>query len=141
MSERFMKYVNKTPTCWLWTGSSNRKGYGWFRLGKVMNSHRAAWLLFKGQISAGQFVCHSCDVPACVNPDHLFLGTNRDNVRDAVLKGRTRKRTSRAMSEEAAMLRIAGWSYKRIAEHLRVSTMTAWALLNSPPKYLREPER
>lgn len=91
--ERFWSKVNKTPTCWLWVGFTNRKGYGCFRPlgGRSVNpilAHRYAWTVYKGQIPDGFCVLHSCDVPNCVRVDHLFLGTNLDNVKDCMQKGR-----------------------------------------------------
>lgn len=81
--------------CILWTGSTCRRGYGIVGVGGrkagVASSHRVAWMLTNGPIPDGLFVCHRCDNPPCVNPDHLFLGTNQDNVDDMVAKGRNRK--------------------------------------------------
>lgn len=79
--------------CWIWIGtelSSRRKGgYGTIGLngGKVL-AHRLSWSVFNGEISDGLFVCHHCDTPSCVRPDHLFLGTHQDNMRDMVRKER-----------------------------------------------------
>ena len=75
--------------CWLWTELLTTNGYGRFYMdGSVVRAHRAAWLLFRGSIPNGMFVCHHCDVPCCVNPNHLFIGTPRDNYIDMVKKGR-----------------------------------------------------
>jgi hypothetical protein len=78
--------------CWLWTNSTGRDGYGKISIqGKTIRAHRWSWEIHKGY-SPGQLqVLHRCDVPLCVNPDHLFLGTNQDNVRDRELKGRGHK--------------------------------------------------
>lgn len=78
--------------CWLWTGSPGAGGYGVLVTGrKTMKAHRASWIVHRGPIPDGCKVCHRCDTPACVNPDHLFLGSQRDNVHDMVRKGRCQK--------------------------------------------------
>jgi HNH endonuclease len=78
-----------TTGCWLWTGSVNRDGYGGLSIGgKTRRASRVSWELHYGPIPNGMLVCHRCDTPACVNPDHLFLGSARDNAHDAVAKGR-----------------------------------------------------
>ena len=91
--ERFWYHVNKTDGCWEWTGYRDKVGYGRFKMGtkKVFMSHRAAYTLFKGPIPDGLLVCHRCDNPSCVNPDHLFLGTHLDNNLDCVNKDRKGK--------------------------------------------------
>lgn len=77
-------------SCWLWTGKSkHRFGYGFINNGgRVELTHRVAWTLANGEIPAGLQVLHSCDVPSCCNPAHLFIGTASDNVQDMVSKGR-----------------------------------------------------
>ena len=76
--------------CWLWNASVNQKGYGQFgwSTGKSRLAHRAAWEIHFGPVPDGLCVLHKCDVPSCVNPNHLFLGTNADNKADCVAKGR-----------------------------------------------------
>ena len=87
--QRFWKYVEKTDSCWLWTGAKIGNGYGHITVKRQsIKTHRFSWELHYGAIPAGMFVCHRCDVKACVRPDHLFLGTNQDNQLDAVAKGR-----------------------------------------------------
>lgn len=89
---RFWQKVRKTPTCWIWTGAilRARGGYGAFDIrGNGENkAHRASWVIAFGPIPNGLFVLHRCDTPSCVNPAHLFLGTNADNMRDMAQKGR-----------------------------------------------------
>lgn len=91
--DRFWAKVVKTDSCWPWTASKANKGYGAFgfrRDGRsvTVKAHRFSWELHNGPIPDGLCVLHRRDVPACVNPDHLFLGTKRDNNADMVAKGR-----------------------------------------------------
>ena len=75
--------------CWIWLGSINDFGYGKLTLNsKSVRAHRLSWEQHRGPIPDGLWVLHKCDVPCCVNPDHLFLGTRVDNVRDMFQKGR-----------------------------------------------------
>ena len=87
-AEFWMK-VEKSDGCWLWHGSVNQHGYGHLRFAqKSTHAHRVSWLLVRGPIPPNLQVLHKCDVPACVNPDHLFLGSISDNVQDSVAKKR-----------------------------------------------------
>ena len=93
IEERFWGRVNKGAGCWLWTGHRNDDGYGMIgsggRIGfKMRSTHRLSWELHHGPIPEGMSVLHRCDTPACVRPDHLFIGTQRDNMADASQKGR-----------------------------------------------------
>lgn len=99
-AQKFYRFVERIPIagCWLWAGSVGENGYGRAHSGEygtarstAMGAHRLSWLMHKGPIPDGLQVCHRCDVKACVNPDHLFVGTPLDNIRDCVAKGRARR--------------------------------------------------
>ena len=78
--------------CWLWLGSVNEWGYGTIRIdGKTLLAHRVSWMENRGPIPEENIVCHSCDIPSCLNPDHLWLGTDKENSDDMYRKGRNRQ--------------------------------------------------
>lgn len=82
--------------CWIWIGATTSKGYGMVRrCGVEIKAHRYSWEIHKGAIENGLFVLHRCDVKCCVNPNHLFLGTNADNIKDAANKGKMSRKKER----------------------------------------------
>lgn len=87
--------------CQIWLGSTRRGGYGHMTVAqKSCMAHRLAYEEYVGPIPEGLFVCHRCDTPSCINPDHLFLGTNQDNLSDMVAKGRNVSGAKRPLRDE-----------------------------------------
>lgn len=86
---RFFSYVKIRPDCWLWIGPKRAYRYGkFFFRGKHLAAHRFMYELCHGEIPLGLIICHTCDVPLCVNPKHLYAGTQKDNMRDCIERKR-----------------------------------------------------
>jgi len=81
------RFIKKPSGCWIWNGPVAPDGYGLSGNGKFFRAHRASYILWKGEIPKGMWVLHKCDVPLCVNPDHLYVGSCRQNVKDALDRG------------------------------------------------------
>lgn len=99
--DRWEERVDKSGDCWIWIGARTSHGYGQLRTGnpgRVEMAHRLAWEFYRGPISAGMDICHRCDNPPCVNPDHLFPGNAEANARDMVAKGRKKGGSPKGVS-------------------------------------------
>lgn len=93
LKSKFEEKVIKTDGCWQWTGlKMHKREYGMMvgLDGILMRSHRLSYLIYKGEIKKGLYVLHSCDNPPCTNPEHLFLGTQKENIQDMISKGRAK---------------------------------------------------
>lgn len=126
---RFEKKFTKTDGCWIWNAATDPKGYGAFRYeGKTQIASRVSYQLYKGNVPSGLHVLHTCDNPSCVNPDHLFLGTNDDNVEDRKSKGRRVGRLKvldpKQLEELIAMLGKGDLSYREISRRTSISRET-----------------
>lgn len=96
LSDYFWSLVRTGPGCWEWQGVRGSKGYGIFYVAKQqVRAHRFSYEATHGPIPAGLLICHHCDNPPCVRPDHLFAGTSRENRQDAIAKGRIRRAAPR----------------------------------------------
>lgn len=131
---RFWANVETGRGCWLWSAGKDKDGYGQFWDGKRRTrAHIFSYEAHRGPVPEGALVCHTCDNPSCVRPDHLFVGTNTDNMRDMVSKGRGARRPgeanpmARLTAEQVAYVRagckVRG-DQRRIARELGVSPAT-----------------
>lgn len=129
--QRFEVKIRITPGCWLWTGEKGGKGYGRMTIAKkYLMAHRLSYELYVGPIPSGMIICHTCDNPACVNPDHLWPGTDKTNAEDKMAKGRWAcgKRVpgqelsyARLSDEDVYAIRADGRYLKLISEEYGIS--------------------
>ena len=129
-----IKIDNETE-CWNWTGCRNNKGYGRIRFrNEERLAHRASYELNNGTIPNGMCVCHSCDNRVCINPKHLFLGTNADNSADMVAKGRcnsprgTNVNTCKLTEAEVRAIRCSKLSSYKLAKLYGIGKSQAWLI-------------
>jgi len=137
MEERFWSKVNKTETCWLWTAYCD-KGYGIYRVNKkkIMKAHRYSYIINKGEISENLLVRHTCDVRNCVNPDHLELGTNQDNMNDMKERGRQAKGENGGNAKftaddvrEIRIVAVFGFTNRELAKMYNMGKSTVSSIL------------
>lgn len=137
LKTRLMRFVSPEPNtgCWLWVGHINRTGYGHMRvMGKTVMAHRLSYALLVKEPKK-LHVLHKCDTPCCVNPDHLFLGTNQDNVNDKMSKGRHRGKPQVLTPDQKVVVKnllLTKSSYK-IAPLFGVSSATIRRIRNWSP--------
>jgi hypothetical protein len=132
---RFLGKIRKANGCWEWEGSLDSKGYGVVRMdGKQCVASRVSWEIHVGPIPEGMFICHHCDNPKCVRPDHLFVGSPADNAADAALKGRMRygeKHGRHKLSEEdVRMIRSSRSTTRQLSRDLGVARSLIYAIRN-----------
>lgn len=129
---RFMAYIEKKDSCWIWTGTKNRRGYGKFCLGekKWAVASRVSYELFKGSIEGKLFVCHSCDVPSCVNPDHLWVGSHIENMSDMIDKARHSSKLHFKQVLQLRSLWEKGWSNQNLCNKFQITSGTVSSIVN-----------
>jgi hypothetical protein len=128
--ERFWTYVDKSGDHWLWTGGTTPFGYGNFG---NEGAHRYAWKLTNGPIPEGLFVLHTCDIPQCVYPGHLWLGTPADNMRDKMSKGRGNYESRRGTvltADDVEVIRASPESGAELGRRYGVTRQAIWRVRN-----------
>lgn len=137
---RWDRSFRVTPGCWEWNLYKVPRGYGMFAVKSHMYSaHRVSWMIYNGTIPDNMHICHRCDNPSCVNPDHLWLGTNKDNVDDSVRKGRRFSAAgslngfSKLTENDVIRIRAArasGATCKYIAGKFNINLMYVYDIIN-----------
>lgn len=132
IEERFWNKVSKNGSCWEWTARRNKDGYGEFSSGTQSKAHRYSYELHFGKIPKGVLVLHTCDNSCCVNPNHLYLGTDMDNAIDRMIRDRgargERQGSAKLTEEDVIAIRVkyvpGRYSLQRLANEYKVCTRT-----------------
>lgn len=131
------KYIPEPNSgCWLWTAYVCPRGYGSISPSHhtIVSAHRFSYERYVGPIPPGLHVCHKCDVPSCVNPDHLFVGTNAENRADSVRKGRAargeRHGAARLTEADVLAIRRSDKTLREIAAEYGIARFTAWRVVH-----------
>jgi len=145
LESRFWDKVDKSGDCWEWTACRTHDGYGQFAFKATKPqenryAHRVSWELYNAAVPPGMYVCHSCDNPSCVNPHHLWVGTQRENVADMYLKGRNprqdgvhngrAKLTEEDKTAVRIFYRLGQASYERLGREFGVTGTTIARVVN-----------
>ena len=143
--DRIAENVQIQGDCWIWQGAVGGDGYGVITLGRRQyRAHRISFEIHSGRQADGLLVCHKCDVPLCVNPSHLFLGTHQDNTADMIAKSRramivdlchSNTKVSHSQRMEIRERRNAGESLKQLAADFGVSFQTISAISRGQRNY------
>lgn len=137
LKNRFESKIEKTSSCWLWKGALTRGGYGHIRYKRkdgwcMLRSNRAAWIIYNGEIPKNKHVCHTCDNVLCVNPEHLWLGSNLDNTKDKCSKGRHNWGIKSKINKEiAAKIRQTSGTNKQIGKLFNISATEVSLIKNN----------
>ncbi len=128
IQRRFWAKVNKTDGCWLWIACKATCGYGRFNFrGRINNAHRVSWIITNGEIPNGLWVLHKCDVRLCVNPNHLYLGTAKDNAHDKELRNPPLKYRATMFGETHPGAKLTECNVKEIRSLYPLMTQRALA--------------
>ena len=143
VEQRFWKFVDKSDGCWSWNGSKNAKGYGLMQgkpiqgktHGKTVLAHRVSFEIHYGELGEDDYVLHSCDNPQCTNPAHLRKGTQSENIKEAILKGR--KFVPAAKGEENPRSKLTEEQVRFIKSHPELGHKTIADMYGLSPNCIR----
>lgn len=131
LNDRFWEKVEKTTSCWNWIANKNRKGYGriWVD-GRNEFAQRVAFTMLYGQFNKKMRILHCCDNPSCVNPKHLYIGTDADNGRDKAIRGRAamgeKNGNSKLKPKDIIAIRRSADSYANLARTFGIDRTQVW---------------